>query len=85
MGTQTEYRKLKAHKKHMCDWCWQCINFGDEYIRYRWFDGGDAGTCKMHPECYGAMQDAAHEEGGWFEWTPGQERPEREITNAALD
>ena len=29
----------------------------------------------MHPECYEAMEQAAREEGGWFEWTPGMERP----------
>ena len=44
-------------------------------MRYRFFNGGDAGTCKMHLECYGAMEQAAHEEGGWFEWVPGMERP----------
>ncbi len=39
---------------------------------------GDASTVKMHPECFEAMQDAASEEGGWLEWTPGQERPTKE-------
>lgn len=30
----------------------------------------------MHPECYDVMQEAAAEEDGWFEWCPGQERPD---------
>ena len=65
----------KARKTHRCEWCWQRIAECSEYKRYRYYNGGDAGTVKMHPECYGAMHEAAHEEGGWIEWTPGQERP----------
>jgi len=76
MGTQTETQTLRAAKPHRCSWCWQQINVGDTYKRYRFFDGGDTGVCKMHPECYDAMEDAALEEGGWFEWVPGMERPE---------
>lgn len=33
-------------------------------------------TMREHPECYEAMCEAAEEEGGWIEWTPGQERPQ---------
>ena len=62
-------------KPHRCGWCWQRIGIGDVYKRYRYYNDGDAGTVKAHPECYEAIQDAASEEGGWFEWTPGQERP----------
>lgn len=65
----------RAAKQHRCTWCWQFIDAGDNYTRYRFFSYGDASTVKMHPECYGAMQDAAREEGGNIEWTPGQERP----------
>jgi len=65
----------KARKTHRCEWCWQRIAECSEYKRYRYYNGGDAGTVKMHPECYEAMQEAAHEEGGWIEWTPGQDRP----------
>ena len=64
-----------AKKVHRCSWCWQRIEIGSIYKRYRFFDGGDAGTCKMHPECFCAMEEAAKEEGGYLEWTPGQERP----------
>jgi hypothetical protein len=71
----TEVETHKARKAHRCEWCWQRIDEGAEYKRYRYYDGGEAGTVKMHPECYEAMQEAAREEGGWIEWTPGMERP----------
>ena len=71
----TEVETHKARKAHRCEWCWQRIDDGTEYKRYRYY-GGEASTVKMHPECYDAMQEAASEEGGYIEWTPGQERPE---------
>ena len=73
--SQTETESHKARKQHRCDWCWQHIEAGDRYRRYRYFDFDEPTTIKMHPECYDAMLDAAREEGGVFEWTPGMERP----------
>lgn len=75
MSATSEVETLKAAKHHRCTWCWEHINPGEQYLRYRWWNCGDTGTEKMHPECHVAMQDAAEEEGGWFEWTPGMERP----------
>lgn len=72
-----------ARKTHRCQWCWQCIEVGTKYRRYRFYDGGDVGTVKMHPECHDAMQVAAAEEGGCVEWTPGQERPQPNVVNSA--
>lgn len=71
----TETETHKAKKQHRCGWCWQFVDAGETYKRYRYYNCGDAGTVKMHPECYDVMQEEAREEGGWFEWTPGQERP----------
>ena len=71
----TEVETHKARKAHRCEWCWQRIDDGTEYKRYRYYGGGEASTVKMHPECYDAMQEAAREEGGYIEWTPGMERP----------
>ena len=71
----TEVETHKARKAHRCEWCWQRIDEGAEYKRYRYYDGGDAATIKMHPECMEAMQEEAAYWGGDFEWTPGQERP----------
>ena len=71
----TEVETHKARKAHRCEWCLQRIDDGTEYKRYRCYGGGEASTVKMHPECYDAMQEAAREEGGYIEWTPGMERP----------
>lgn len=76
--TKTEAHK--ARKAHRCSWCWQLINTAEIYKRYRAFDGGDASTIRMHPECHDAMTEAAKEEGGIIEWTPGMERPVIGIT-----
>ena len=65
----------KAAKQHRCDWCWQFIEPGETYRRYRCYSDDNACTVRMHPECFDAMQEAANEEGGWIEWAPGQERP----------
>lgn len=70
----------KAAKRHRCTWCWQSIEPGELYTRCRTFSDGDACTIKMHPECFEEMQRQADEEGGWFEWVPGQERPPK-LTN----
>lgn len=77
MAHCTEAETHKAKKVHQCEWCWQRIEIGEQYMRYRFFDGGEAGTVKAHPECYDAIQEYAREEGGYIEWTPGQERPQK--------
>lgn len=71
---RAEIRKLALHLR--CDWCWQAVEIGRPYRRYRVFAQGEASTMREHPECYEAMCEAAEEEGGWIEWTPGQERPQ---------
>ncbi len=75
MASQTETTTQAARIRHRCTWCWQFINAGEQYKSYRYFDGGDSGVVKMHPECHEAMQEMASEEGGFLEWTPGMERP----------
>ncbi len=75
--TRTETHK--ALKRHRCSWCWQFIETSEVYKRYRVFSSGDAGTVRLHPECYDAMQQEAQEEGGFIEWTPGQERPTKTV------
>jgi len=78
MSHVTETETHRANKNHGCSWCGQRINSGEVYQRYRYYDGGDAMTIKMHPECHSAMQEAAAEEGGWIEWITGQDRPTTE-------
>ena len=83
----TEVETHKARKAHRCEWCWQRIDEGTEYKRYRYYNGSETATIKMHPECMEAMQEEAAHWGGDFEWTPGQERPKvgaDETANAEL-
>ena len=72
-ATQTETHN--ALKSHRCSWCSDRIDVGTVYRRYRFYDGVDAGTVKMHTECYDVMNVEAEEEGGWFEWSTVMERP----------
>lgn len=80
--SRSEAGHHQARKRHRCSWCWQHIEVGENYRRYRFYDGGEAATVKMHPECYDAMLQAAREEGGVIEWTPGQERPASPMPSA---
>lgn len=80
--TQTVTETHKARKRHRCSWCWEHIEVGATYRRYRWFGHGDASTVRTHPECYQAILDEIASEGGEIEWTPGQERPQP--INAAI-
>jgi hypothetical protein len=48
---------IAAKKKHRCSYCGHVIQIGETYKRYRYFDGGDAGTVKIHPECLAAFDD----------------------------
>lgn len=62
----------KARKTHRCSWCDQRINSGETYHRYRWFDGSDASTVKMHPECHEASDRLSKQQGGYIEFEPGE-------------
>lgn len=50
----TDTETLQARKPHRCMSCGEGIAVSDEYKRWRCYDDGDAGTVKMHPECYAA-------------------------------
>ena len=70
--TSTELVEIKASKKtHECSWCGETIEQGDSYTRYRWFDGSDATTVKMHPECLEASKRLIEIERGQIEFSPG--------------
>jgi len=78
MPSMSAVAEHKSRKRRRCTWCWQFIEPGEHYKRYRTYDGDDSGTVTMHPECFDAMRQAARDDGGWIQWTPGQERPARE-------
>lgn len=64
-----------AKKRHICSWCGQRIETGDAYKRWRCYDGIDAGTVKMHPECCDVCT-AELRKSGENEFTPyDNERP----------
>lgn len=64
----TDPEKLKARKPHRCISCGEPVNPGEQYMRWRCYDGGDAGTMKMHSECYDMHK--ADSDGGPWEFTP---------------
>ena len=73
----TDPETLTARKTHNCQSCGDLVNAGETYLRWRCYDGGDAGTVKMHPECYAMHQaDADGMGGGPWEFSPfSHERP----------
>lgn len=76
----TDCETLKARKPHRCMSCGEAIAVGDTYKRWRTYDGGDAGTNKMHPECLAMHQaDAVRFGENEWEYSPyDHERPEPE-------
>ena len=72
---------LQARKTHRCMSCGELVNLGGRYVRWRCYDGDDAGTVKMHPECHAAHQ--ADAQGGQWEFTPfSYDRPARDCGEA---
>lgn len=72
MSGSTVIETIKSAKKpHQCSWCGTKILTGEAYKKYRYFDSGDAGTVKMHPECLEAFesQDSWDKEEGF---SPGE-------------
>jgi hypothetical protein len=63
MGRATETEHINAaRKQYSCSWCAERIDIGQPYKRWRWYADGDATTCRMHPECYEAMEEAYRED-----------------------
>lgn len=73
----TELERPIARRMHVCMSCGEQINPGEEYRRWRCYDGGDAGTVKMHPECHDMhVSDAEGLGVGPWEFSPfSHERP----------
>ena len=71
MSTFHRQSVKRSHKRRRCAWCAEAIEIGQPYESYRWADGSDAETVRMHPECLAAMGKVATDEGGCFTWSPG--------------
>ena len=76
----TDVERPKAKKPHRCMSCGEGIAVGETYVRWRCYDGGDASTNKMHPECLAMHQDEATKYGDHeWEYSPySHERPKVE-------
>lgn len=73
MGHSTELQSITAARSaHRCSWCAERIEVGAPYKRYRYFDGGDAGTVKLHPECNDILDETVREEGWDYEFHAGE-------------
>ena len=76
--TQLSESRHVARKKHVCMWCGQHINAGEQYIRLSGVYDGDFQVNKFHPECDEACtQEAAYEGPGFEFWPHENERPYR--------
>jgi len=74
MGTATEAQHIQhAAKAHRCTWCSGVIKIGKPYWRWRWFDGFDASTAKLHPECNDAADLLSTVEPWWDQTYTGGE------------
>ncbi len=79
MSTMLETRFSKARKRYWCTWCGEAILAKDTYARYTYVGDDGFGMCKMHPECYAAMEQEARAEGGWIEFGLSEnDRPKTE-------
>lgn len=67
----TQSETHTARKVHLCMSCGERVLPGDQYVRWRCYQDGDAGTVKMHPECHAAHQETANRMGGGpWEFSP---------------
>lgn len=73
MGTTWGEKYIKAKRKpSQCVWCNERIEVGQPASKWAWQDGRDITFNEAHPECAEAIQRAAAEEGGYFEFMPGE-------------
>jgi len=48
-------RTVKARKLHICEWCGEKISKGELCIMRKYVSDGELTNCRMHPECFEAM------------------------------
>ena len=64
MSYATPVKQQAARKSYVCDWCNESIKPGEQYARWRWFDGY-AATVTVHSECYEALIELNFGDDGW--------------------
>jgi len=65
MGATNRKEIKNAGKEHTCSWCGERIPQGSTFWRWRYFDGGDASTVKVHPECLAAGDQSSRDDPDW--------------------
>ena len=55
----------RAVKRHQCDLCGEPVLTGSIYTRWRFFNGADVGTVKVHPACETEAEDYDWYSGEW--------------------
>jgi len=64
----------RARKARMCYWCAELIEIGRPYEQWRYKDGSDIGTVRMHPACQAACRQLSTDEGPDLSWSIGDFR-----------
>ena len=64
----------RARKARPCCWCAELIEIGTPYEQWRYKDGKDIQTVRMHPACQAACRQLSTDEGPDFSWSPGDFR-----------
>ena len=73
MTATTALETIKAARKpHVCEWCAERIDAGSTYQRYRYFNGREAATVRLHPECNLALEETVRDEGYDYEFMRGE-------------
>jgi hypothetical protein len=69
----TEVQNITSAKNtHECAWCAEKILTGESYSKYRFYNGSEASTVKMHPECLRASEELMIIEKQAIEFSPGE-------------
>lgn len=61
--TEVTKHTRRRGKTHLCGWCSDPIEIGEEYCRYRWYERRSRGTVHMHGDCY---QEATNNYGQFY-------------------
>lgn len=52
-------KKVKCYVPHVCEWCGEAIQIGEEAISRNYVFEGDIQSTHQHPECFEAMRNSS--------------------------